>query len=136
MLLFASSERSVARFGVHHDVRVVRERDFRVIGRGTLDLSLTGCLVQCTYDAEIGDEVIVSFQTPMLGEWVDAMGLVTRRLEGRRKGDLGLAMGVSFTSIDDESLRALARTLELAPVTVRRPPRQDYARMIERVASL
>lgn len=136
MLLFASSERSVARFGVHLDVRVVRERDFRIIGRGSLDLSLTGMLAQCTYDAEIGDEVIVSFETPQYGEWVDAVGLVTRRLEGRRKGDLGLAMGITFVSMDDDSLRALARMLEHAPVATRRPERQDYARKVQRIASL
>ena len=136
MLLFAPSERSVARFGLHLDVRVVRERDFRVIGRGSLDLSLSGMLVQCTYDAEIGDEVIVSFETPSHGEWVDAVGLVTRRIEGRRKGDLGFAIGITFLSMDDDSLRALARMLEQAPVVTERPKRVDYARQVQRIAEL
>jgi len=121
---------------MHLDVRVVRERDFRIIGRGTLDLSLTGMLVQCTYDAEVGDEVIVSFQTPRLGEWVDAVGLVTRRLEGRRRGDLGMTMGITFVSMDDDSLRALARMLEGAPVASQRAPRIDYAREVLRIACL
>lgn len=136
MLLFSSTERSTARFGVHLDCKVVRERDFRVIGRGSLDLSLTGILVQATYDAEVGDEVIVSFQTPQLEEWVDAVGLVTRRLEGRRRGDLGMAIGVTFLSIDDDSLRALARFLERTPVAPRRSPRLDFAREVQRIASL
>lgn len=135
-MLFSPPERSTARFGVHLDVRVVRERDFRVIGRGSLDLSLSGILIQCTYDAEVGDEVIVSFQTPGLGEWVDAVGIVTRRIEGRRRGDLGMAAGVTFVSMDDESLRALARFLEGAPVTQPRAPRVDYAREIQRIAAL
>lgn len=134
MLLLSSADRSVARFGVHIACQVVRERDFRTIGRGTLDVSLTGMLVQCTYDAEIGDEVIVSFKTGA-DEYVDAVGLVTRRMEGRRRGDLGMTMGITFTSIDDESLRALARMLELAPVVTKRAPRMDYAREVMRIAT-
>lgn len=135
MLVF-SSERSVARFGVHLDVKVVREKDFRVIGRGSLDLSLSGMLVQCTWDAQVGDEVIVSFQTPYREEWVDAVGIVTRRIEGRRRGDLGPCVGVSFTSMDDESLRALSRLLEGAPIKPARPARVDFAREVLRIASL
>ncbi len=134
MLLLSSADRSVARFGVHIACQVVRERDFRVIGRGTLDVSLTGMLVQCTYDAEIGDEVIVSFKTGR-DEYVDAVGIVTRRMEGRRRGDLGMTMGITFTSLDDESLRALARMLELAPVVTKRAPRLDYAREVMRIAT-
>lgn len=107
-----------------------------MIGRGSLDISLTGMLVPCTYAAEIGDEVIVSFRTPQLGEYVDAVALVTRRMEGRRRGDLGATMGLTFTSIDDASLRALARMLEGAPVTTVREPRIDYAREVMRIASL
>lgn len=136
MLFSMSADRSVARFGVHIACQVVRDRDFKVIGRGSLDISLTGMLVPCTYAAEIGDEVIVSFRTPQLGEYVDAVALVTRRMEGRRRGDLGATMGLTFTSIDDASLRALARMLEGAPVTTVREPRIDYAREVMRIASL
>jgi hypothetical protein len=133
MLFLSSADRCVARFGVHVDCQVVRDRDFRVIGRGTLDVSLTGMLVQCTYAAEIGDEVIVSFKTN-IGEYVDAVGIVTRRMEGRRRGDLGMTAGITFTSIDDESLRALARLLERAPVVTHRAPRIDYAREVMRIS--
>jgi hypothetical protein len=134
MLFLSSAERGVARFGMHVACYVVRERDFRVIGRGTLDVSLTGMLVQCTYDADLGDEVIVSFKTRD-GEYVDALGIVTRRMEGRRRGDLGITAAITFTSIEDESLRALARTLELAPVIEKRVPRIDYAREVMRIAA-
>ena len=136
MYFLSSADRSVARFGVHLDCQVIRDRDFRVIGRGSLDVSLTGMLVPCTYAAEVGDEVIVSFRTPRLGEYVDAVALVTRRMEGRRRGDLGATMALTFLSIDDDSLRALGRMLEGAPVTAPRIPRLDYAREVMRIASL
>jgi hypothetical protein len=128
MLFSSSAERSTVRFGVHVDCQVVRDRDFRVLGRGSLDLSLTGMLVQCTLDADIGDEVIVSFQTPRLREYVDAVAMVTRLIAGRRQGDLGLAMGLTFTSIDDASFLALKRALHQLPTARgRRVSRIDYA---------
>lgn len=131
MLFLSSTERSAVRFGVHVDCQVVRERDFRVIGRGSLDLSLTGMLVQCNYSAEIGDEVIVSFQTPGLREYVDAVALVTRLIAGRRQGDLGLAAGLTFTSIDDASFAALKRALTAVPTARgRRASRIDYAQQL------
>lgn len=139
MQFLSSADRCVARFGVHVDCQVVRDRDFRVIGRGTLDVSLTGMLVQCTYAAEIGDEVIVSFRTKPDaegGEYVDAVGIVTRRMEGRRRGDLGMTAGITFTSMDDESLRALARALERAPVITQRATRIDYAREVMRISMM
>jgi hypothetical protein len=131
MLFSSSAERSTVRFGVHVDCQVVRDRDFRVLGRGSLDLSLTGMLVQCTLDADIGDEVIVSFQTPRLREYVDAVAMVTRLIAGRRQGDLGLAMGLTFTSIDDASFLALKRALHQLPTARgRRVSRIDYAQSV------
>jgi len=131
MLFLSSTERSAVRFGVHVDCQVVRERDFRLIGRGSLDLSLTGMLVQCNYSAEIGDEVIVSFQTPGRREYVDAVALVTRLIAGRRQGDLGLAAGLTFTSIDDASFAALKRALTDVPTARgRRASRIDYAQQL------
>jgi hypothetical protein len=131
MLFSSSAERSTVRFGVHVDCQVVRDRDFRVLGRGSLDLSLTGMLVQCTLDADIGDEVIVSFQTPRLREYVDAVAMVTRLIAGRRQGDLGLAMGLTFTSIDDASFLALKRALHQLPTARgRRVSRIDYAQTV------
>ena len=119
------------RYGVHVDCQVVRDRDFRVIGRGSLDLSLTGMLVSCNYSAELGDEVIVSFQTPQRREFVDAVAVVTRLIAGRRPGDLGLAMGLTFTSIDDASFAALKRALTNVPtIRSRRPSRIDYAQNV------
>lgn len=127
----SASERSTVRYGMHVDCQVVRERDFKRIGRGSLDVSLTGMLVPCTYSAELGDEVIVSFQTPCLREYVDAVAMVTRLIAGRRPGDLGLAMGLTFTSIDDASFAALKRALEKVPTArARRAPRIDYAQQL------
>ena len=132
MLFSSLAERSAVRFGMHVDCQVVRDRDFRVIGRGSMDLSLTGMLVQCTIDADLGDEVIVSFRTPVLREYVDAVAIVTRLIAGRRPGDLGLAMGLTFTSIDDESFLALKRALKQLPTTQRgrRASRIDYAQSV------
>jgi hypothetical protein len=121
---------------MHVDCQVVRDRDFRLIGRGSLDLSLTGMLVQCNYSAEIGDEVIVSFQTPRLREYVDAVAIVTRLIAGRRHGDLGLAMGVTFTSMDDASFAALKRALHDVPTARgRRESRIDYAKSVQLISA-
>lgn len=135
-MLLLPAERSSVRYGVHVDCQVVRDRDFKVIGRGSLDVSLTGMLVQCNYSAELGDEVIVSFQTPGLREYVDAVAIVTRLIAGRRQGDLGLAMGLTFTSIDDESFAALKRALQDMPTARgRRTSRLDYAKSVQLIAA-
>ena len=75
---------------------------------------------------------IVSFRMPVLREYVDAVAIVTRLIAGRRPGDLGLAMGLTFTSIDDESFLALKRALKQLPTTQRgrRASRIDYAQSV------
>lgn len=134
-MFLPSEDRAGIRFGVHVDCLVVRDRDFRIIGRGSLDLSITGMLVPCTYAAEIGDEVIVSFKTPRRGEYVDAVAIVTRILEGRRRGDLGMAAGLTFISMDDASRAALGRALIGAPTIMPRARRLDYAREVMRISA-
>src|SRR5438045_210590 len=91
--------RSVARFAC----QVVRERDFKLVGARTLNLSEAGALVELAPDARVltGEPVLVSFVSPLSNTWIDAEGVVARVLHGRRPGDVGRALGVSFEDLDD-----------------------------------
>ena len=52
--------------------RVVRERDFKLVGTRAIDLSPDGMLVMAIRDVEPGDSLIVSFRATELGLWFDA----------------------------------------------------------------
>jgi hypothetical protein len=117
------------------DCQVVRERDFKLVGRRTLDVSDGGMLVSLDAsehgaegDAPLrpGDAVVVSFRPPRTTRWVDALGVVTRVTKGRRRGDPGPAFGVRLSPIDRgsrDALRvALQRLPEVQPARVRRTP--------------
>lgn len=113
------------------DCQVVRERDFKLIGRRTLDVSDGGMLVSLDDAREDdgaplrpGDEVVVSFRPPRTTRWVDALGVVTRVVKGRRQGDPGRAFGVRLSPVDRGSREALRVSLqrlpEVQPARVRR----------------
>jgi hypothetical protein len=98
-----------------HNVRlacqVVRERDFTLIADRILDLSEIGMLVAPTTRVLTGERVLVSFMAPFTRIWVDAEATIARVSHGRRPGDRGPALGVSFDNIDDVSRRLLRRNL-------------------------
>ncbi len=118
------SERGAPRRRLRAACQVVRERDFKLVGSRTIDLSDGGALVTADADVELGDEVVVSLMPPRTGRWIDAVGVVTRLVDGRRRGDVGRAFGVSLAPIDRasrEALRiALQRLPEVRPARVRR----------------
>lgn len=130
-------ERVAFRHAVHVDCQVVRERDFKLIGRRTLDLSTTGMLVQADEDVAIGESLIVSFRAPRTDRYVDAEAIVTRVVHGRRRGDLGPALAVTFTQIDRASFTTLKTALRRMPGTrAQRRSRIDYASMVRIAAML
>lgn len=95
--------------------QVVRERDFRLVARRTLDLSESGLLVDPIARVLTGEPVLVSFMAPFSRIWVDAEATVARVVHGRRNGDRGMALGLSFDAIDEVARALLRRALRDIP---------------------
>jgi hypothetical protein len=95
--------------------QVVRERDFRLIADLALDLSTEGMLVPTDLRVLTGEELIVSFRAPRSDAWIDAHATVARVLHGRRPGDRGRCLGLSFHSMDEWTTRTLFRQLRGLP---------------------
>jgi hypothetical protein len=83
-------------------------RGGRLVGRDALDLSATGCRVRALAEVDLGARVTVSLRLPGSGARVEAEGEVARRIEGRRAGDAGRALGIRFRRVDPLSRRLLA----------------------------
>jgi hypothetical protein len=121
-------ERVAFRHAVRLDCQIVRERDFKLVARRSVDLSTTGMLVEQEHDLEVGEPLIVSFRAPRSDRYVDTDATVARIVKGRRKGDVGAAFGVRFASLDRSTLTTLKTSLRRMPATrARRPSRIDYA---------
>lgn len=90
------NRRYVERRAAHLDCQVVRERDFRLVARATVDLSPDGMMVLADANVLTGEPVIVTFRPPRSDRWVDAEGCVVRVGHGRRPGDPGRVLGVGF----------------------------------------
>jgi hypothetical protein len=133
----ADRERVAYRHSVHVDCQVVRERDFRLIGKRTIDLSTTGLLVASELDVNVGESMILSFRAPRSDRYIDAEGVITRISSGRRRGDVARAVGIEFSAIDQASFVALKTTLRRMPPTrPRRPSRLDYAALTRVISML
>jgi hypothetical protein len=110
---------------------VVRERDFRLIGSTALDLSPDGMLVATEHDLAVGESLIVSFRATSLGVWFDSEARVARVVRGRRDGDRGAAVGLSFSSLDRVKRLILRGHLRRVPPPIpRRAQRIDWTATI------
>ncbi len=111
--------RSVARFSCE----LVRERDFRLVGARTLNLSESGALVALAPGARVltGESVLLSFKSPLSNAWIDAEAVVARVIHGRRPTDGGGALGLSFESLADDLRARLKKDLSWLPAV--RPAR-------------
>lgn len=94
------NDRREVRRAVGLTCQVVRERDFRLIADQAVDLSPDGMLVSSHHEMEVGESLIVSFKATQLGLWFDTEASVTRVIKGRRPGDRGPGIGLSFSSLD------------------------------------
>lgn len=94
------NDRREVRRAVGVTCQVVRERDFRLIADQAIDLSPDGMLVSSDHELEVGEGLIVSFKATQLGLWFDTDACVARVIEGRRPGDRGRGIGLSFSSLD------------------------------------
>ena len=97
---------------------------FRLLGVRVLDLSTRGMLLAADTGAELGEEVVLSFESPQGGPWLDAVAEVTRVIEGWRPWDPGYAVGLRFTRFDSDSRgELLTRLAGLPPPVPTRPLR-------------
>jgi len=100
---------------VRLDCEVVRERDFRAVGTLALDLSTSGMLVATNARVLTGDEVVFAFRPPHSNRWVDGIATIARVVHGRRPGDFGRALGLSFQSMSARDVSFLWESLRGLP---------------------
>lgn len=121
------NDRREVRRAVGLTCQVVRERDFRLIADQALDLSPDGMLVASEHDMAVGESLIVSFKATQLGLWFDTEASVARIIKGRRPGDRGAGIGLSFSSLDRVKRLILRGHLRRVPPPLpRRTQRIDW----------
>ncbi len=135
MTLVHASQRTSIRRAVPIECQVVRERDFKLVGRWGLDISSDGMLVVSDARVLTGEDVIVSFRVPRTHHWIDCEATVARVLHGRRPSDRARGLGLSFGSLDADTRWQIRSTLrDLPPPLPSREPRVDYAATIHMLA--
>lgn len=95
--------------------QVVRERDFHLVSRLALDLSTGGMLVSTDLRVLTGEPLLVSFRPPRSDKWLDVSATVARVVHGRRPGDRGRCLGISFDGLDKAEERLLFQHLRGLP---------------------
>ena len=130
------SDRRAVRRAVRLACQAVSEDAFRLVGRRALDLSPAGMLLESDVDAQLGDELIVSFRAPQSGLFIDTTARVVRVVAGRRPGDHGRCLGLRFEHLEPTLRSALGASLAgLPPPLPQRAARVDYAATIRGIAS-
>jgi hypothetical protein len=128
-------QRRILRRALRVECQVVRERDFKLIGSRSVDLSPMGMLVMAQEPVLTGEPVIVAFRLPLSVCWFDAEATVARVVHGRRPGDLGRCFGLEFESLEPEAQVFLRRALRgVPPPLPTREPRVDYAASVAMAA--
>ena len=128
-------DRRAVRRTTRWECQVVRERDFKLVGRRLLDLSTAGMQIHADERVLTGEGVIVSFRVPETSKWIDAEAVVARVVHGRRPSDHGRALGLRFHHLDASTKAILGEGLRRQPPTLpMRAPRVDYAATVRRIA--
>ena len=128
------NDRREVRRAVGLTCQVVRERDFRLIADQALDLSPDGMLVSSDHDMAVGESLIVSFKATQLGLWFDTEASVARIIKGRRPGDRGAGIGLSFSTLDRVKRLILRGHLRRVPPPLpRRTQRIDWTATVRSV---
>jgi hypothetical protein len=128
------NDRREVRRAASFTCQVVRERDFRLIADQALDVSPDGMLVRTDHDMEIGESLIVSFKATQLGLWFDSEASVARIVRGRRDGDRGAGIGLSFSTLDRVKRLILRGHLRRVPPPLpRRTQRIDWSATVRSV---
>ena len=109
----------VSRRSTRHTVglncQVVRERDFKLIADRIVNLSASGLVVSPADPALTGERLIVSFQIPHSGHWVDAEATVARVVHGRRPGEHTRGLALELENVEDIPKMILGRVLGRCP---------------------
>jgi len=130
-----AQKRSVIRRGLELDCQVVREWDFRPVGRRAVDLSTDGMQILSEADVSLGDDLIVAFRATTFGIYFETEATIARIIAGRRDGDAGRSLGLKFRAFDPVARHILRGALRKVPPPLpRRDPRIDYAATIGRIA--
>lgn len=125
------NDRREVRRAIGFACTVVRERDFRVVAHQALDLSPDGMLVATDKELEVGENMILSFRATQLGLWFDSEATVARIIHGRRPGDRGQGVGLSFSTLDRVKRLILRGHLRHVPPPLpRRTQRIDWTATI------
>jgi hypothetical protein len=95
--------------------QVVRERDFRLVSDLALDLSTDGMLVSTDLRVLTGEELLVSFRPPRADRFIDLEATVARVVHGRRPGDRGRCLGLSFHGASAQAQALLFQHLRGLP---------------------
>jgi hypothetical protein len=90
-------------------------RDFRLVGRQVIDLSTRGMLIETDLSVLTGEELLVTFKSPVDNRWFDCEATVARVLQGRRRHDERRAVGIAFASMDPWTEIVLCDHIRTAP---------------------
>lgn len=107
--------------------QVVHERDFRLVADRIENLSPRGALVSPADPVLTGERVLVSFQLPRSGRWLDLFATVRRVVHGRRPNETTRKLGLEFDALSREERYLLRHVLMAHPVVPPggRPGRRD-----------
>ena len=131
----AKQQRRAVRRAARVRCQAVSDRGFELLGERALDLSPRGMLLACDLPASLGDEVLVSFQTPGRRPlWLDAEAEIARIVHGFRDGDPGYCLGLRFTYLERPARNELLARLAGVPPPV--PQRRMPGRPVRIEGSL
>ncbi len=109
----------IRRRPVRHSVRswcqVVRERDFKLVADNIENLSQNGMRVGPADPVLTGEVLLVSFQMPNFGLWVDTEVVVSRVVHGRRPGEHSRSLGLEFCELTPWHRYVLGQALSPIP---------------------
>lgn len=111
----AKAHRRSSRHSVRLACQVVRERDFQLVADSIVNLSSSGLLVGPADPVLTGERLIVSFQIPHSGYWVDAECTVARVVHGRRPGEYTRALALELDGVEEIPRMLLGRALRRCP---------------------
>jgi hypothetical protein len=114
-VLHAQCPHATKRRAARPTCEVVRLRDFRLVGRQIIDLSTRGMLLETDLSILTGEELMVTFKSPIDNRWFDCEATVARVLQGRRRRDERRAVGICFTPLDPWTEIVLCDHLRSAP---------------------
>jgi len=109
------AQRRSTRRSVRLVCQVVRERDFQLVADRIVNLSATGLVVSPADPALTGERLIVSFQIPHSGQWVDAEAVVARVVHGRRPGEHTRGLALELENVEEIPQMLLSRALGRCP---------------------